>query len=65
MGHDMSERLSRLDRPADHRRHPNPDAGAALHMLRANRSSLRQSLILKEILGPPLALRGDEGGRGS
>jgi hypothetical protein len=59
MGRPLAERRTPLERPAQGR-HPSADVQAVREMLSAGgASALRRAVILKEVLGPPAAMRGD------
>lgn len=58
-GRPMQERLTRMDVAADHEVRANQDVVAVRGLLSGGRSLLRQAVILREVLGPPVSKRED------
>jgi hypothetical protein len=58
-GRPVHERLSRMDVAADHEVRANQDVVAVRGLLSSGRSSLRQAVILREVLGSPVSMRED------
>ncbi|MDH5760891.1 MAG: hypothetical protein OEZ65_15000 [Gemmatimonadota bacterium] len=64
MGTPVASRLSALDTPEDHRPRRSRAAGSLREVLRGGRMGLRQAVLLGEVLGPPVGLRGEGDGDG-